>query len=75
MSAPQKIRRLYAWLVTEADGGEAIAAVHLANTLIPLVGADRARIEGHREDARELQRLTQTSHADLPPTGRVTAAA
>lgn len=48
----QKIERLYAWIATEADGGEGVAAhtvvIDGQTVLAPLIGADKARIESLR---------------------------
>lgn len=52
----RKIGRLWAWIATEDDGGEGLPAVALGDTLLPLVGADRERIESFRDDVRALQR-------------------
>jgi hypothetical protein len=43
--AGQVIERLYAWIATEPDGGEGLCAMRLGDTMMPLVGADRERIE------------------------------
>ena len=60
MAGPPKIERLYAWIVTEPDGGEGLAAALIpgTNTFHPLVGADRQRIESHREHARAIHKST-----------------
>jgi hypothetical protein len=57
---PPKIERLYAWIVTEPDGSEGVAGALSpgSNTFHPLVGADRKRIESHREHARAIHRAT-----------------
>ena len=55
MPKPHKIERLYAWVATYANGEERIpAAVVSPGLALPLVGGDRARIEGmaaHAMDA------------------------
>ena len=46
----QKINKMYAWVATDEDGGEGIIAhMNSVGQWMPLVGADRARIEAHRE--------------------------
>jgi hypothetical protein len=50
----QKIERLYAWVATEADGGEGVCAMSLMGTMMPLVGADMERIESLRAHARSV---------------------
>lgn len=54
MSLPQIITELYAWVCTEPDGSEGIPAVKVGNMVMPLVGADRERVESHREAAVEV---------------------
>lgn len=56
----QKIEKLYAWIATEADGGEGVCAM-AAPTLggiVPLVGADRARIESYRPYAEQVRKAS-----------------
>jgi hypothetical protein len=50
MSGPKTIDRLYAWVVTEADGGEGVPAIgpHGDGLIMPLVGSDLDRIESLR---------------------------
>lgn len=53
MAKPQKIERLYAWIATHADGEEGVPATRAPDgAALPLVGADRERIESFREIAR-----------------------
>lgn len=48
----QKIERLYAWVATEPDGGEGVCSMLTADNMhIPLIGADRERIESLRSVA------------------------
>ena len=56
----QKIQKLYAWIATESDGGEGLAAAQLVpgGLVMPLIGADRARIEQLRETARTVSNST-----------------
>ena len=51
----QKINKMYAWVSTDEDGGEGIIA-HMSSVgeWMPLVGADRARIEAHRARAKKI---------------------
>lgn len=49
---PQKITEMYAWVCEEPDGGEGVPAVNLGNGIpMPLVGADRERVESLRKYA------------------------
>jgi hypothetical protein len=59
--AGQKIERLYAWIATEADGGEGVCAMSLPDgkTLMPLVGADMERIESLRAHAGLVARISK----------------
>jgi hypothetical protein len=51
----QPIERLYAWVATEADGGEGVCAMSMPDgMMMPLVGADMARIESLRAHARSV---------------------
>lgn len=55
----QKIEKLYAWVATEPDGGEGICSTLLPSGLqLPLIGADRARIESLREWAEVVHAAT-----------------
>ncbi len=54
----QKIERLYAWIATEADGGEGVCSVKLGDTHMPLIGADMARIESLRGHAAFVARAS-----------------
>lgn len=56
MAKPQKIERLYAWIATLADGEEGVPAIASPDGPLPLVGANRERIESLREYAREAAR-------------------
>lgn len=51
---PNKITELYAWVCTEPDGGEGIPAANLGGMPMPLVGADKARIESLRPYAEDV---------------------
>lgn len=64
-----EIERIYAWVVTEPDGGEGVPAIKMPvegpegedeYCIMPLMGADRARIESLREFA------LQCRHMGLP---------
>lgn len=55
----QSIDRLYAWVATEADGGEGVCAAWVPGLgNMPLVGADRARIESLRPQAEDVAAST-----------------
>jgi hypothetical protein len=58
----QTIAKLYAWIATEADGGEGVCAHNVVidgrEMMAALVGADRARIESYRSHAEAVARLT-----------------
>jgi hypothetical protein len=50
---PKKIKELWAWIVTEEDGGEGVPAGILPNGgMYPLLGADEARVRSFEEEAR-----------------------
>lgn len=51
---PKKITEIFAWICTEPDGGEGIPAVSHDGLALPLVGADRARIESLRPYAQRV---------------------
>jgi hypothetical protein len=53
MSA-EKIERLYAWIATDAEGQDGVPAVMGSGVALPLVGADKARIESFRPEAEDL---------------------
>jgi hypothetical protein len=56
---PLKIDQLYAWIATEADGSEGVAAHSIgAMGLVPLVGADKERMESLRPYAESVARMT-----------------
>lgn len=46
----QKIEALYAWIATEADGGQGVVAAMLPGMpgVTPLIGADLARVHSYR---------------------------
>jgi hypothetical protein len=54
----QKIERLYAWVVVESDGGEGVAAASIGAMMIPLIGADQARVESLRSHAEAVRRAS-----------------
>lgn len=60
MSKPQRIDKLYAWIVEEPDGGDSIISGHLGGGIVftPLIGADRARIESYRRLAEDAARAS-----------------
>lgn len=54
MTKPHKIVELYAWIVTQPDGEDTVPAIRGPhNTVVPLVGSDRARMESLRSAAKE----------------------
>lgn len=51
----QRIEKLYAWVAEEPDGGEGILGSDLPGLgYVPLIGADRARIESYRSIAQAM---------------------
>lgn len=49
----RRIDAIYAWIATEPDGGEGVCAHSMPRLgLVPLVGADRERVESLRPFAR-----------------------
>lgn len=55
-----KIDRLYAWVCTQADGDEGLPAVALPGSthMMPMIGADRERIEDLRPFAQAVKDRT-----------------
>lgn len=56
-----KIEKLYAWVAEEPDGGEGIIAGLFPghdDVWMPLIGADRDRIESYRNHAQAVARET-----------------
>lgn len=49
-----KIEKLYAWVAQEADGGEGVVAVMISSGVVPLIGADRTRVEHYRAWAADV---------------------
>jgi hypothetical protein len=47
----QDVTEIFAWVVEDARGGEGIPAAMIGGRIMPLIGADRARIESLREHA------------------------
>jgi hypothetical protein len=55
----QRIEKLYAWIAEEPDGGEGVVGGTFPGLgTIPLIGADKARIESYRTFAEMTQRAT-----------------
>lgn len=52
----QKINKLYAFIATEPDGGEGIVAFQNPKDgmYMPMVGADRARVESFKDKAQQI---------------------
>lgn len=42
------IDEVFAWIIDDERGGEAIPAAQLGDLVFPLIGADRARAESYR---------------------------
>jgi hypothetical protein len=53
------VKELWAWLVEETPGSEGIPATAMPERhgirIVPLMGADRARVESYREEAVSLR--------------------
>jgi hypothetical protein len=54
----QQIQKLYAWVAIESDGGEGICAFLLGDTQMPMVGADKLRMESLRPMAEFIREKT-----------------
>jgi len=54
MSPPLKIDALYAWIATDSRGGEGIPALSTPLGEMPMIGADRDRIESLRPHAMKV---------------------
>jgi len=53
----ERVERVYAWLMTDAEGNESVPAVAFPDgTVGPLIGTQRASLEIYRDIAREIQR-------------------
>jgi hypothetical protein len=52
------IDALYAWVVTEPDGGEGVGSALLGSTHYPLVGLDSVHAKSLREFAEYIRRET-----------------
>jgi hypothetical protein len=53
------ILEFFAWIATESDGGQGLIAIEMPNgRTMPLVGADRERIESLRSVAMETVKRT-----------------
>jgi hypothetical protein len=46
---PRIVAELWAWVVTEPDGGEGVPAIRTGEGWLPAMGGDRARIESLRD--------------------------
>lgn len=52
-AGPKKITELWAWIVTEENGGEGVPAGILPNGgMYPLLGADESRVRSYEQEAR-----------------------
>lgn len=58
MTKPKTIDAIYAWVATEPDGGEGVCATDIGGIMMPLIGADRERIESLRRHADSISALT-----------------
>lgn len=62
---PRPVTELWAWIVTEANGGEGVAACEMdfgyGPMMMPLVGADEARILSLEPKARHVAERTGLS--------------
>jgi len=54
----QRIDRLYAWIAVEPDGGEGVCAWQFGDDRLPLIGADKERIESLRPFAEAIREQT-----------------
>ncbi len=52
-----KITELYAWVCTDKDGDEGLLAFQHKGIMMPMVGADRDRIESLRSTAIDIAKL------------------
>lgn len=59
---PRLVTELWAWVVTEANGGEGVAACEMpidgAKFMMPLIGADEERIQSLEPYARLVEQRT-----------------
>ena len=59
---PRPVTEMWAWIVTEANGGEGVAACEMVidgqRFLMPLVGADEARVRSLEPQARFVAQRT-----------------
>jgi hypothetical protein len=51
---PKKITEMWAWVCTEDDGGEGLPAFEIRGMVMPLVGADRKRVDSLRPYAESV---------------------
>jgi hypothetical protein len=56
--AGQAINTLYAWIATEPDGGEGLATMILNGMFMPMIGADRERVQSLRPHAEWVHDVT-----------------
>jgi hypothetical protein len=56
MRPPKKIDEIWVWVVTEADGSEGVPAASgiIEGHVVPMLGADEARIRGLEPWARAI---------------------
>lgn len=53
-----KITEIFAFIATEADGREGVVAAMLGGMMVPLVGADQARVKSLLPLARQIAQAT-----------------
>ena len=53
-----KIEEIWAWISDEGEGDEGIIAARIGDSWMPLVGADKLRIESLRDIAEETAKST-----------------
>lgn len=54
MSQPLHVSAMFAFVAIKPDGGEAIMALKLGGTMMPLIGSDMAHIDSLRPMAQSL---------------------
>lgn len=55
-----KIREIHAYICTDEDGTEGVAAKEMGGTLVPLLAADAARLNDLQSHAEEVATQTNT---------------
>lgn len=57
-AAARTLEDVYAWLVVDADGNEAVASIHYADITVPLMNADARRLRRFIPEVRKAARET-----------------